>query len=276
MNKIQRSRGRKTRAVIPLLFLFLLTALIVRTAKDNLAGATGRDASAPTPTEASCVLSEGEDRGQAYIDGMIFVGESTTAHLRSRGVLTGGKKTAQVWADDSNTMTLDLNILQKTIRYPETGEEMTIVQAAAEKRPTCMVISFGINGLLAFAGRPALYETSYVKLIEAIKAASPETTLLLQTVYPLGRAQRAFSEDTATLNRYIDGLNRQLPDIAAKTGAYVVDTATCLRDDEGYLRDEYQTDGIHLTSEAYEAILHCLRTHGYPEAEQCGDGRQCA
>lgn len=260
------------RVAIPLLFLFLLTLLVWQTAKDCV---RGEENDVTAQATELCVLTESEDRGQVYIDNMIFLGESTTAHLRSRGVLSGGRKTAQVWADDSNTMTLDLNILQRTIRYPATGEEMTIVRAVTESQPECMVISFGVNGLLAFAKHPALYEASYVKLIEAIEDASPETVILLQTVYPLGRGQHAFSEDAATLNRYICQLNRQLPGIAAKTGAYVVDTAACLRDDQGFLKEEYQTDGIHLTSEAYEVILHCLRTHGYPR-ESADGGRRCA
>ena len=210
----------------------------------------------------SAVLGESADRGQAYIDQMVFFGESTTAHLRSRGVLSGGKSTDQVWADASYTMMLSLEILHKRIIYPETGEEMTVEQAAALKKPRFVVLAFGVNGLSGFVNNPKLYEASYAKLISAIQAASPETVVLLQTVYPVGRSYA----DAQQVNEKIAQLNEWLPEIAQKNGAYLVDTASCLRDGEGMLRTEFaQADGLHLTAAAYREILAYMRTHAYPE-----------
>jgi lysophospholipase L1-like esterase len=88
--------------------------------------------------------------------------------------------------------------------------------------------------------------------------------VLLQTVYPLALNQTAFSEGAETVNGYIRRLNELLPEIATSHDAYVVDTASVLRDQKGNLRADYQTgDGIHLTKEAYLAILSYLRTHPY-------------
>lgn len=212
----------------------------------------------------SRVLGATADMGQAYIDSMIFVGESTTAHLRSRGVLTGGKSTKQVWSNESNTMALDLNILQKTINYPETGQEMTISAAAVVAKPRYIVLNFGVNGIQTFGKNEKLYTTAYGKLIDAIHEASPDTVVILQTVYPVAANQASFGEGAATINAYIKRLNELLPDIATAHNAYVVDTASVLVGSDGNLRSDYQTgDGIHLTTEAYVQILGYLRTHGY-------------
>ncbi|MBQ7338571.1 MAG: SGNH/GDSL hydrolase family protein [Clostridia bacterium] len=215
-----------------------------------------------TPVNASsAVLGESEDMGQSYIDSMVFFGESTTAHLRSRGVLTGGTATTQVWADASNTMMLSLEILRNKIIYPETGEQMTIEQAVAQKKPKYMVLAFGVNGLSGFVGNERLYAASYAKLIGAIKAASPETTVILQTVYPVGQSY----SDADAVNQKIRQLNEWLPKIAEDNGAYLVDTASCLKDAAGTLRVEFaQSDGLHLTAAAYREILNYLRTHGCP------------
>lgn len=62
-----------------------------------------------TPTQVSpqlVTMAETPDAGMEYIDSMIFFGESTTAHLRARGVLSGGTSTRQVWADASGTRML--------------------------------------------------------------------------------------------------------------------------------------------------------------------------
>ena len=224
----------------------------------------GDDTPSIPTAKPSRVLGATADRGQAYIDSMIFVGESTTAHLRSRGVLTGGKSTKQVWSNESNTMALDLNILQKTINYPETGQAMTIPAAAAVARPKYIVLNFGVNGIQTFGKNEKLYSTAYGKLIDAIHEASPDTVVLLQTVYPVAANQATFHEGAATINGYIKRLNELLPDIATAHNAYVVDTASVLVGSDGNLRSDYQTgDGIHLTTEAYVQILNYLRTHGY-------------
>ena len=101
-------------------------------------------------------LGETPDRGQAYIDSMLFFGESTTAHLRSRGVLSGGTATQQVLSDTSNTMMLSMEILRKTIVYPPTGESMTVEQAVAKLQPRYMVLAFGVNGLSGFVANREL------------------------------------------------------------------------------------------------------------------------
>lgn len=213
------------------------------------------------------LLGKTDDMGEDYIGRMIFVGESTTAHLRSRGVLREGRKTAQVWANDDNTMMLDLNILQKKIRYPRTGEEMTITQAAAREKPDYLVLSFGLNGVTAFGKNPALYRRCYEKLIRGIHEASPGTRVILQTVYPVADNQTKFP-DTDEVNATIRKLNALLPEIARSADARIVDTASVLRDGEGKLNAAYQTDGIHLTAEAYRAVLQYIREHGWKEFSQ--------
>lgn len=209
------------------------------------------------------VLSETSDAGQKYIDRMIFVGESTTAHLRSRGVLNGGKETLQVWSDKSNTMTLSFNILKQEIIYPVSGVKMTIPEAVAIAKPEFIVLSFGINGIYGFVKNTEMYCVAYGKLIEAVHEASPETVVLLQTIYPVAANQTSFDDDAETINEYVDKLNVLLPGIAEEFDAYVVDTASCLIDARGMLRSDYQTDGLHLNEAAYREILNYMRTHAY-------------
>ena len=69
------------------------------------------------------------DMGTEYIDSFIFFGESTTYHIKRRGVLRGGKDTKQVWAPKGGTVNLDTTIAGVKIVYPETGEEMTVGEA---------------------------------------------------------------------------------------------------------------------------------------------------
>ena len=210
------------------------------------------------------VLPETPDAGQEYIDRLIFLGESTTSHLRSRGVLSGGSKTQQVWSNKENTMMLDLNILQKTISWPGSGENVTIPEAARRAKPDFLVLSFGVNGLNTFEKNEELYRVAYGRLIDAIHQASPSTVVLLQTVYPVASNQTTFSQGAREVNASIDKLNQSLLTVAKQHNAYIVDTASVLKDERGMLKNEYQNgDGLHLETVAYEHILMYLRTHAY-------------
>ncbi|MBE6602182.1 MAG: hypothetical protein E7637_06755 [Ruminococcaceae bacterium] len=215
-----------------------------------------------TPTNV--YLEESADAGIDYQDSLIFFGESTTSHLRARGVLSGGTSTKQVWADASGTRMLSSQGLSTPIIYPDTEESLSISQAVSAKKPAVIVLSFGVNGITNFIKNKSTYVNNYNKLIKTVREASPDTKIILQTVYPVRKAT-GYSVDTETLNQYINTLNSWLPEIAAANqNVRIADTASVLKDSNGLLAQEYDTgDGLHLTADAYRAILNYLRTHAW-------------
>ena len=216
------------------------------------------------PAKPPVTLTETADMGQAYQDSIIFVGDSTTAHLRSRGVLTGGTETRQVWVPSDNTLLLDFNITKKKIVYPATGIEMTIAEATEKDKPAYMILTIGLNGITSFVNNKNLYQNCYGSLIDTIKKASPDTKIILQSVYPVAANQRTFTADAVTLNGYIDILNGYVKELAADKEVRYLDTNSALKGPDGLLPESYQNgDGIHLTAEGYRVILDYIRTHGY-------------
>ena len=231
-------------------------------ATDSITETTPAATAPQSPKDVT--LGETSDMGQAYLDSLIFVGDSTTAHLRSRGVLTGGTDTKQVWVPSDNTLLLDINITQKKIVYPHTGEQLTIAEAAAKDKPAYMVLTIGLNGVTSFVNNKNLYQNCYGKLIDEIREASPDTKIILQSVFPVAANQKTFSVDAATLNGYIDTLNGYVKELAEKKEVRYLDTASALKGADGNLPESYQNgDGIHLTAEGYRVILDYIRTHGY-------------
>ena len=234
------------------------------------AATSGSTADHTAPDEPETVettpvtLAQTADMGQAYQDSIIFVGDSTTAHLRSRGVLTGGTQTRQVWVPSDNTLLLDFNITKKKIVYPATGIEMTIAEAAEKEKPAYMILTVGLNGITSFVNNKNLYQNCYGSLIDAIQKASPDTKIILQSVYPVAANQKTFSADAVTLNGYIDILNGYVKELAAAKEVRYLDTNSALKGPDGLLPEAYQNgDGIHLTAEGYRVILDYIRTHGY-------------
>ncbi len=213
------------------------------------------------------ILYESADAGMAYIDQMIFFGESTTAHLRSRGVLSGGTETHQVWADSSGTKTLSSKLLSETLIYPPTGENLTFAEALQKEQPAYLVLSFGLNNIAHFIQNKDNYVNNYNKLINAVKEASPNTKIILQSVYPVSAACADFSVDGTTICSYTETLNTWIREIAAShENVKFADTASVLKNVDGTLLSAYDNgDGVHLTAEAYQEILLYLRTHAWQE-----------
>lgn len=208
-------------------------------------------------------LDPSKDGGTDYRDRLLFLGESTTAHLRSRGVLIGGTSTDRVLAPKSGTMMLNRRILSARVIEPQSGKEMTIPEAVALRRPEILVLSFGLNGILGFVSQKDAYLEPYKALIREIRSASPETVIVLQTVYPVAQnpTEWKYSQTPAEINRAIETVNAYLPEIAESESVFIADTASVLRDANGYLRADFSADGIHLTRAGYEAVLFYLQTH---------------
>ncbi len=219
--------------------------------------------------KTSYILTETRDMGTEYIDSIIFFGESTTAHMKSRGVLSGGKATTQVWAPKNGTVNLDSTISNVKIVYPETGEHITIKEAVAAKKPKIMILTFGLNGAVSkIKHGEQSFREDYITLIDEIKSGSPDTKIILQSCFPISRSMDMsnFSIDAHILNEYIKTINSWTQNIAYNQGLYYLDTSEVLSTDEGYLRREFDNgDGHHLNKDAYITIIHYIRTHGIKE-----------
>ncbi len=220
------------------------------------------DVPANTVPDNSAVLGQTADMGQEYIDSIIFLGDSTTYHMINRAVLSGGKQTKQVWSGALGTLTLDGNIHKTTIVYPETDTEMTIAEAAAQEKPKYMVITLGVNGI-AYATETQ-FKAYYGKLITAIQQASPDTKIMLGSIFPV---TTEYDQKGGKLcNANIDLANGWIKQIAAEHGCKYLDTASVLKNDSGAMIALYDSgDGIHMTADAYKAVLQYIRTHGYTE-----------
>lgn len=194
------------------------------------------------------------DAGQSYQDSLIFVGDSLTAHLVNRGVLTGGQSTKQVWRTETNMLNLNASVTTQNIIYPKTGESLTIAEAAAKDKPSILIITLGTDWGLTLNEND--FKSCYSDLVRAVKAASPDTTVVLQSIFPVTKSAKIKNEK-------VDQANGWVKAVAAENGCRYLDTQSVLKDANNCLKADYciSNDGIHLTKEAYEVILQYIRTH---------------
>lgn len=212
----------------------------------------------PSPVPDSVTLPETADAGQAYQDKLTFLGDSLTAHLVSRGVLTDGQNTKQVWHTKDNMLNLDSPITSAKINLPGTDRYVTIAEAAAELKPEILIITLGTDYGVSYLVETD-FKAYYTKLVRAIQEASPNTVILLQSIFPVTAGCKVLS------NEKIDRANGWVKAVAAENNCRYLDTQSVLKDENNCLRDSLciSEDGIHLNTEAYRLILSYIRTHAY-------------
>ena len=205
------------------------------------------------------VLAETADAGQAYIDKLVFLGDSTTYGLRAYKMLAGGKDTTQVWTPKTGTLTLSQASFA-TIVYPETDEELTIADAVAKKKPEYLVITLGVNGV-AFM-KEDYFKSEYKKIIDSVQTASPDTKIICQSIFPVAKS---YARLDSINNDLIDAANKWICEIAAECGVKYLDTNSALRDADGWLPEDYHNgDGMHLQTNSFTIELNNIRTHAWP------------
>ena len=108
------------------------------------------------------------------------------------------------------------------------------------------------------------FKAYYGKLIAAIKAASPDTKIMLQSIFPVSEG---YDQKGGKLcNANIDVANGWIVQIASEHGCKYLDTASVLKNGNGAMIALYDSgDGIHMTADAYKQVLQYIRTHGYTD-----------
>ena len=213
------------------------------------------DTSEPTPAELPTELPECDDAGEGYIDRLTFIGDSTTYGLKAYSVIDA----SQVWTPSSGTLAL-FNQSFATIVYPATGEEIPIVDAVTAAKPEYLVLTIGVNGVSMMD--EAAFKADYIDLIGRIKAASPDTKIICNSIYPVEASYEA--KGNGINNEVIERANGWILQIAEETGTHFTNSASVLKGADGKLIHEYGNgDGLHLSPEGFNAVLNYLRTHAW-------------
>lgn len=215
----------------------------------------------PITEPKPALLGATEDAGQEYIDKIIFIGDSTTYSLLYYGMLSGGKETTQVWTPASRTLTLD-HAPTTTILYPDTNEEITIKEAISRKKPEIVVITLGVNGISYM--QEEYFISVYTKLVGQIQDASPDTKIILQSIFPIAAN---YEKQKSINNEKITTANEWIKAVAEDTCVRYLDTISVLAvGEDGYLPAEWQNgDGLHLNPTSLNIVLEYIRTHALPD-----------
>lgn len=211
--------------------------------------------SSPDASSTTARLAETADMGQEYIDKFVFLGDSTTYGLAYYDVVNDN----QVWTPANGTLTLAF-WSTSTIVYPDDDTELSIKDAAAAKQPEYLMITLGVNGISFMDEEYFIQE--YTNLVLAIKEASPNTKIILNSIYPVTASYSA--EGNGISNDKIDTANVWIERIASSLGVKYLDSESVIKGSDGAMPENISNDSsLHLNADGFDILINYIRTHGY-------------
>ncbi len=201
-------------------------------------------------------VPESADAGQAYIDGLTFLCDSSVIGLRDYGLLSGGTATTQVWGSAAGNIPAG-NLADCRIRYPGDGSELTPAEAAARDKPSRLLIVLGTDGLNT-VDEDSFVE-GYVSLIRSIQEASPNTVIVVCSVSSVATNYSGVDGVNANVIRTV---NEWITVVCMRTGVYYCDAGSAVNDRAGWLDGDYASvNGKALNTEGLRTFLAYLRIH---------------
>lgn len=210
------------------------------------------------PSTSSAALAQTEDAGAAYVDQIFFLGDSSTALLKSESLLTGSDSGKQVWVPESSVLPL-ATLATTKYKSPVTGNNVPASEIVEVNKPKYLVIFPGSDNanLLTEEQVKAAYST----LLAGIKEQSPDTKIICSSLTPIA-SNYAYEDVT---NEIINKVNGWIASAAEAAGVKYLDAAAGLVGEDGFLTEAYQNgDGVHLSADGIKAWLDYLKTHAYP------------
>ncbi len=208
-------------------------------------------ATTTTPETVTSKESEAEittngkvgEYSQSYFLNDIFIGDSIMTGYSAYGYLPYENVVAKIGLNPESIFTTEIN------------DEYAVDTIKAYK-PTHVNIMLGTNGMGFLS---ADYMANQMgKLIDEIKAASPESVIKLMSIPPVTAVHESNHPDE-NMNK-INSYNKLLKELAEDKEVIFVDVCTLLKDDTGYMAAAYaEEDGLHFLPAAYGAVLSLLQ-----------------
>ena len=187
------------------------------------------------PPETEPPITEPDDG--SYFSDALFIGDSRTVGLSLYGEIKG----ATYFAKNSATVYTFLNGYETAKPDPRMGDR-TLSEVLAGRKFGKIYILFGINELGGSA--PSAVRGGFVRFISLLKAAQPNAKIIIQSNM---HVTKAYEEKYPVRGKdRVNELNSLLAGLANGKDVFYLGFETLFDDEEGYLREDYARDGLHM------------------------------
>ena len=210
-----------------------------------------------TPETPVGPVPEGGPVEDTYFENIAFLGDSRTQGFQLYSGLKAGTYYTAVGATVESVFTKKVET--------EAGK-MPLLDAMAKQDFDKIYVMLGVNEL-GWNGTE-IYHNQYAKLIDRLRQDHPDSEIVLQTLIPVSAKQEA--KKSYVNNTRIAAYNEVIRQLAEEKQCPYVDVAAAMTDEQGCLRSDWTSDGVHLNTKGCKAWLEYLRTHPVgeiPESE---------
>lgn len=197
-------------------------------------------------------IKQTDNKGNEYFNSLVIVGDSNMKNMYEYGHINSSKSWAVPCLHAESMHYTKLNIYG-------TSEQMTLIDAIKKYKPEKMILNFGSFSSLWI--NEEVFVNSSKSMIEKIKEASPDTDVVLISIYPVtknGKNNDNFNQNS------INKRNFKLLEIANEYNLKYLDVQTVLKDSTGYGNPSYYiSDGFHLTSYGHSIVKEYIKTHAF-------------
>lgn len=187
----------------------------------------------------------------AYFDDALFVGDSITSGIESYGIMSNATVIANTGINPSTMLT-------SAVWETESGENVTLLDAAAQIDAKKIYVMIGANGI-AWIGENTFVDY-YSQIIQRLKDDHPDAIIYVQSILPVTKAKS--DEGPAMSNGKIDIYNQRILEMTKELEVYYLNVAEAIKDSNGALPSEASPkDGIHFGTSTYQKWFDYLMTH---------------
>ena len=201
----------------------------------------------------SVKLKETKNYGNEYFNKITMVGDSNIMNMYLNGYLNGLRAWAIPCLHAESMHSIEINLYGL-------GIKMKLLDAVEKYKPEIMILNFG-----TFSTSWISEETFVEKanaMIEQIKEKSPNTKIILISIYPIKKGYNINEFQQDIINKY----NFLILEMADKHGLKYLDVQEVLKGDDGYGKEEYFVDDkFHLTLLGHSTVKEYIKTHALEE-----------
>ncbi len=139
------------------------------------------------------------------------------------------------------------------------GYRAKLQECVYDLEPKKLFINIGTNDLNGGKTTGAQIVEMYSALLAEIIGRLPETEIFVLSYYPINEQVHATCPwQSGRTNAQIAEVNVAVEKMAKDMGLTWIDVSAAVSDEQGSLRAEWATDGLHMYPEAYERVLDVL------------------
>lgn len=185
----------------------------------------------------------------SYFEDAVFLGDSRTEGFH----LYSGLETGQYLFATGATVE---SVFSKATQETDQGK-VPMLDALDELEFSKLYIMLGVNEL----GWPKTeqFHDQYAKLIDRVRESHPDARIALQSILPISAKQEA--KGSYVNNGRIAEFNAIIVQLAEEKDCTYLDVASAVTGEDGCLRTEETTDGIHLNTKGCVRWLEYLKEH---------------